>query len=386
MLSRLSKSCFVTIIYLLVVNSDVAADSSSETFTFEPTGTARLDYLSVDNNKRKVKNRFFFRDAIIGGEGKIFKYFGYKVGLNFSNEVRDRISTAYIDYKGFKPVAIRVGRFSPNVFLNYDKSFNEWPASGALVNQLKDGIQFKFKGDNWSVTTSYGTSEETSKTQSKNRRDAYYIQGTYCPFYDKEKAEFSHIGLSNSHIRPRDTYMQFKVKPEARADLNLLKTSQLAHINYGNVANLSLAYSKKSFSTQFEYLGASFNRDAGYKNMFFHGGYAQVAYFLTGESKTYVPSKGKIESIKPIDPVFEFGKSNKRYGLGAWEVAAKYSTVNLNSKEKFGKMDLFGLGLNWYLNDVVKLSNDFLYAKTDKNALIPNSHSKIALMRLEIDF
>ena len=60
-----------------------------------------------------------------------------------------------------------------------------------------------------------------------------------------------------------------------------------------------------------------------------------------------------IESVVPLDPVFT-SKNYKKIGIGAWEIAVKYSVANLNSKTKFGKLLTYGLGLNWYLNENIK--------------------------------
>ena len=81
----------------------------------------------------------------------------------------------------------------------------------------------------------------------------------------------------------------------------------------------------------------------------------------------------------------EISKNYKKIGIGAWEIAVKYSVANLNSKTKFGKLLINGLGLNWYLNENIKLSNDFLISRTDKFAAVPNSISKIVLVRLQIE-
>ena len=360
------------------------ADNNNESFKLQPISTIRLDYLNINNNRVHAKDRFFFRDAVVGVKGKIFYDFKYKVEANFASSVRDRVQQAYIEYEKLDPYIIKVGRFFPSFFLDYDRSFNEWPVAGSLVEQLKDGVQVRTYGDKWTISSSYGNSGSISKTNSENKRDAFYLKGTYVPYFKKENNEYFHIGLANSYLKPK-SYLQYKAKPEARSNFNLLKTSQINNVNYGNVTNLSLAYNYKSFSTQLEYLVSKLNRDAAKPNLAYHGGYVQVAYFLTGESKEYDFKKGKLESITLNNSVFEFAKKNKKFGIGAWEIAAKYSTLNLNSKIKSGKIDIYGLGLNWYLNDNLKLSNDFLLAKTDRNAAVPNSTSKIALFRLQFD-
>ena len=178
--------------------------------------------------------------------------------------------------------------------------------------------------------------------------------------------------------------LKYKIKPEANANFSLLNTGTISSVKNAFITGISAAYNNKEFSTQVEYLGCHIDREMAKPSLFFHGGYAQVGYFLTGESKEYNPSKGRIESVVPLDPVFT-SKNYKKIGIGAWEIAVKYSVANLNSKTKFGKLLTYGLGLNWYLNENIKLSNDFLISRTDKFAAVPNSISKIVLVRLQIE-
>lgn len=358
--------------------SDIKKENPS--FTLDPIGTVKLDYLYMQD----VKNRFYFRDISGGIKGKIFYDFKYKLKFNLAPRVHDRVTQAYLEYKALDPFSIKVGRFSPAFFLDYDNSFNEYPASASMLEQLKDGVQVRTYGDRWTLATSYGNSGAIVKTQPNNRRHALYVSGTYLPYYDEANKEYFHVGLSNSYMKPTNHILQYKIKPEASSKVNLLDTGTLSAVNYGNVTNISMAYNKGPFSTQLEYLVNKLNRDANNKDLLYHGGYIQAAYFLTGESQGYDHTTGEIKGVNVNNPVFEFGKKNQKLGTGAWEVAAKYSTLNLNDNSK-GKLNLYGVAFNWYLNNIMKFSNDFLIARTDKNAALSNKTSKIASIRLQID-
>ena len=100
----------------------------------------------------------------------------------------------------------------------------------------------------------------------------------------------------------------------------------------------------------------------GPQNYMFNGGYIQVAYTLTGENRAYDKRIGTLAREY-------FGKQGLQnawivrdedgslcWGRGAWEVAARYSYVDLNSgigpdRIQGGIMDGVTLGLNWYLNN-----------------------------------
>lgn len=368
-----------------VFADDIQQKEKDPSFTFTPKGTMRLDYLGVTNNKQAVKDRFYLRDLLVGGKGQIFYDFDYRVELDLLNDVFDKVEQAYVEYKKFDPIRVKVGRFNHSFFLDYDKSFNEWPAIGSLLIYENDGVQLKTHGDNWTVSGSYGSSEAVYNNAPENKRKAYYAQATYSPYHNTEKKEYVHLGASASYIIPKGQVLGYSIKPEVKANLNLINTGNIVSINDGRIGSVAAAYNKQSFSVQGEYLGYSLDRKTPQPDLFFHGGYAQVAYLLTGEDKEYIPSQGKIEAVNPKDPVFTFS-NYKKFGIGAWEIACKYSTLNMNSKQKFGKLDTYGVGLNWYLNYNMKISNDFLLSKTDRNAAVANSTTKIALFRLDIDF
>lgn len=374
----------MTIIIIDTVNSLAAYTKDKDSsFTFEPKGSLKLDYLGIKNNRLNLKDRYYIRDLLIGGKGQILNDFDYRFEINTLGDKYNIINQAYIEYKRYDPVSIKIGRMFHSFFLDYDKSFNERQAISTLLIQVKDGVQVKTHGSNWTVTGSYGMSEAIYNNKNADRKNSLYAQATYSPYYNEKKQEYIHLGIASSYIMPKES-LKYKMSPETNANFSLLNTGAISFVNNAFITGVAAAYNNKAFSTQVEYLGCNIDREITKPNLFFHGGYAQVGYFLTGESKEYNPSKGRIESVVPLDPVFT-SKNYKKIGIGAWEIAVKYSVANLNSKTKFGKLVTYGLGLNWYLNKNIKLSNDFLISRTDKFATIPNSISKIVLARLQID-
>ena len=101
------------------------------------------------------------------------------------------------------------------------------------------------------------------------------------------------------------------------------------------------------------------------QNRSFNGGYAQVSYFLTGENRTYDRRLGRLGTIA-VTPDENFwavrdedGTIN--HGLGAWELAARYSYLNLNDGPvEGGVMQGLTFGLNWYLSPNLKFQFDYV--------------------------
>ena len=85
----------------------------------------------------------------------------------------------------------------------------------------------------------------------------------------------------------------------------------------------------------------------------FSGGYVDVGYFLTGESRNYNPYFGQFWRLKPKS---DLGQG----GLGAFELRARWQTIDLNDRLAVvdgsvtgitgGEASGFTVGLNWYFN------------------------------------
>ncbi len=125
------------------------------------------------------------------------------------------------------------------------------------------------------------------------------------------------------------------------------------------------------FSVQAEY-GWAFANDAfvGGKSqgdLGFHGGYVQLSYFLTGENRTYDKRFGKLgtQYIARANTPFWFVRDEDRrwsLGRGAWEIAARYSHLDLNSGlVQGGQFDGLEFGVNWHLNNNLKVQFDYLH-------------------------
>ncbi|MDR6306728.1 phosphate-selective porin [Nitrobacter vulgaris] len=57
-------------------------------------------------------------------------------------------------------------------------------------------------------------------------------------------------------------------------------------------------------------------------------------------------------------------------GIGAWEIAARYSYMDLNDNLVFGgKQNNVTVGLNWYLNDNMRVMFNWIHGTIAKSNL-----------------
>lgn len=98
----------------------------------------------------------------------------------------------------------------------------------------------------------------------------------------------------------------------------------------------------------------------------FSGYYVTLSYFLTGENRAYDKRLGRLASnyVTRIHSPFWFVRDedgNLSRGCGAWEVAARYSYVDLNDDViAGGKLSQWTVGLNWYLCPNMKMQFQYL--------------------------
>ena len=93
------------------------------------------------------------------------------------------------------------------------------------------------------------------------------------------------------------------------------------------------------------------------------GWFAQAGYILTGET---------IADRVLIDPLHPFDLRRGKFGPGAWELTARYSSLTLGNQVFTSgladpnlwtnRADMVDVGVNWYLNKWVKIYFDWEHA------------------------
>jgi phosphate-selective porin OprO/OprP len=228
---------------------------------------------------------------------------------------------------------------------------------------------------------------------------------TGLPIYENDGRCLLHLGGSATWRHARTGTVNFSTDPEivdkaggdngygnpagvtapnALTGFAAAPGNKTAWVSTGNIAANSssvfageLLYIRGPFSLQAEYDWAYIDgaivggKNRG--NIGFTSGYVQASYFLTGENRTYDKRLGRLggEYISRANTPFwlvrgEDGKFN--YGLGAWELAARYSRINLNdSFIHQGILDQWEMGVNWHLNNNLRIQ--FLYLQANRFAL-----------------
>jgi phosphate-selective porin OprO/OprP len=94
--------------------------------------------------------------------------------------------------------------------------------------------------------------------------------------------------------------------------------------------------------------------------LFFHGGYCQVLYFLTGEHQDYDKREGVFGRVVPRNN-FRSTKAEGCSSCGAWQVGVRFGYLDLNDKAiQGGQVYDWTVGLNWFLNPNMKVQFNYI--------------------------
>jgi phosphate-selective porin OprO/OprP len=153
--------------------------------------------------------------------------------------------------------------------------------------------------------------------------------------------------------------------PELTVDNTGTKLVSTGTLNAESVSEWGIesALQWQSFYGQAGYFGYGVDQRGALPAYDFDGWYAQAAFVLTGESRNYNGATASFTSPKPRIPFSLAGG-----GWGAWEIAGRFSDLNLNDNPgtlghalptgglRGGDQRIWSAAVNWYPNSALKFA------------------------------
>ena len=134
-------------------------------------------------------------------------------------------------------------------------------------------------------------------------------------------------------------------------------------------------------SLQGEYIHADVDRETG-GDLAFNGYYIYGSYFLTSDLRNYKADKGVFDIIQPAQTFRLHGD-----GWGAWELATRYSVLDLNDADiNGGEERNFSLGLNWYPNSFVRLMANYIHVLDIDGGVHDNEDLDLFQVRAQVAY
>lgn len=379
------------------------------------TVTPTRDVQFKDLSSGSVVRRAFF-----GVEGKAFKDFWYEFRYNAggsngggpATEGDPLLSLARIAYLGIPHFRLNLGVIEPAFMYEGTTSSGQLPflerpeidniAAGSFgAGDARRGVEAVYQkesafraGDNLVLGGAFTGNQTGSASGHGNGGDEatnLLAHGSYRVWSDGTSnvsfgGDYSHAftggGSGGGALRLSD-------RPEFRVDgSRLIDTGSLAAKN-GSMWAVSGGANLENFYLGGEYARFNVDRKASGARVadtpHFSGWYVEGTWVLTGEPKSYTVGAtnneaGGFGAPKVATPFSFDGES-----WGAWELTARYSETGLNWHETRvatataqagiagGREQVLMFGLNWYLNNNIKLQVNDAIVQVDKLAAAGSS-------------
>lgn len=358
-----------------------------------------------------------FRRARIRVNGKIYENVNWIMEYGFENGVPQFFDV----YGEIEPLPalglLRIGHFREPFSLDALTSGNNLTfierslIQEAFVPFRNYGILSQNTYLDDSVNFALGVFRSASNGVSADAGDRNYsVTGrlTWNPYYEDNGKHALHFGIAGNwrnHPRlnaegipvqngglPR---VRFRTRPEDRVNAPRFANTGFILASDSQRVGTELAYGSGPFLFQSEYamvwvpdpmlLGDVAPRGTA----FFHGGYAQMSYFLTGENRPYSREYAFFGHCVPYENFFCMKDecANIIKGRGAWEIGARYSYLNLNSQGiNGGILHAVTFGLNWHLNWNTRFMFNYILNYRDAAGDTSDGLTRILASRFQIDF
>jgi phosphate-selective porin OprO/OprP len=378
-----------------------------------------------------------FRRMYLGLQGKIFGDWSYNVNFDFGGsggtETPGHIQSVYVEYDGLAPWGFRIGAFPPPSNLedstgSGDTIFLERNAPSDMQRNIAGGDGRDAVSILYTAPSVFGALSYTGNKVQDGAKALAAAGATAAPNFDEQQGvvgrlswlpinqDHAHwlIGVNGTYVfnlpdavagqlanlsnTPGGTALNsvsLSDPPELTFDSNGYTLANTGALNANHVSQwgVETAGNWGSLYGQAGYYGfevdrsqAAFTTTTGTQIVqpsadHFSGWYAQGTWILTGEERLYNPATGAFAPPRVTEP-FNFHNGT----WGAFELAARYSDLNLNdhvndpsnvvvanaagapagthtydfyNTVRGGDQRVATLGLNWFPNNAVRFAFNY---------------------------
>jgi phosphate-selective porin OprO/OprP len=336
-------------------------------FKFAFGGRLQFDAGLFIQDKTRLGDGTEVRRGRIKSYGTVWNNWDYKLEVNFDPDLGVPVTDGWLRYSGYKPFTVTVGHqkvpFSQSSMTSSNwQVFQERALSDAFIDNEEQGrrrmgVAVASHGDMWN----YSGGVFSGGLDDSNGEDEDFGTGHRIVFAPiAEKTRVAAIGGSVIYREFNDqSELRLRARPESHvAGARLVDTGVLPTSKDIVMYNVETTMVAGRFHGQAEYTAAYVRRNGGQKDVDFYGFYVQAGVFLTGESRNYDQKSGKYKRVMP-----------KHKTLGAWEIAARFSQIDLSDRDLRGgvQRDLT-VGLNWWANANVMFRLNYVYGNARPNS------------------
>ena len=353
--------------------------SADGDFKLKFGGRIMYDYACWNTNFNGTDESFNgseFRRVRLFNSGQVYKHVKYKIQFDFAGE-EISFKDVYMEITKVPFLGnIKVGHFKEPFRLEALTSskyitFMERGLPIEFFPERNVGIMLhnNFMDNKLSVQAGIFQNGLNDGEQNGNRNITSRI--TFLPINNEDN--LLHLGIGFSTRKNSANSYSVSARPENHLGNNLISASISNSVDHTNLIGTEMAFIIGSLSIQGEYVMTSVSANETFN---FSSYYGQISYFLTGEKRKYKNSFAGFDRVSPSNNIGD-------YGMGALELAARYSSMDLSEADG-GALNDITLGLNWHLNPCTRIMLNYVIGTADINSETLNENT--LQMRMQIDF
>lgn len=348
------------------------------------------------NVPKDQSNILGLRDARIAVSGEGFNIYDYKVELSYEygpdGNTSARLKDAYMGAKNIPGLDyVRVGHYKVESGMSYTMSARNTTAMERTTDvqlfspgrRFGGGQTYYFANEHvrwFNGVFAAKKMDDIKYNVDDNQGIIYNTRLTFLPYYCNDGEDYLHFGGHYLYYQnPAGKNLNFTAPGSARIggfgragnwyDVTAVEASQY------NQGGLETAWGCGPLGISSELFGGTFGNE---RNMY--GGYVEVRWFLTGDSRLYdkklgVP--GNVKTKKNFDCVKECVRTphGNREGfsaksLGAWELYTQWGFTDADrvyfvdelTGGAGGRTTDLTVGLNWYWNPNTRMMFEYIHS------------------------
>ena len=355
------------------------------------------------------QDRFNFRRLRIGVKGDLNDNMFYKYEGEFAGGNNPSYRDAYLGWKNlpfFNKVIIgnhkrpysldHLNSSNHNVFIERPFSIEAFNQDNRRLGISSSGYSCDLK-QNWRYGIwNHRLTQNGSGYVGDHYQPEIASRRAFTPWYDECSGGrgYFHFGLASSIAFPNgrggvENDARYRTRPEARTSGRWLDTGRIVGANTLRLTGVESVLNLGAFQAVAEWQRVDVDRTGPIgTDLTFHGGYFQFSYFLTGEHIPWNRKTGTIGRVKPFENFFRVRdcNCNVQRGMGAWQIAARYSYADLNDLDIVGgDGEALTVGLNWHWNERARMQFNYIIGDI-KREPIGSGDYEIFGVRFMVDF
>lgn len=298
-------------------------------------GRLEMDAAGYSSGVLEDEGGLDMRRFRLGLAGRVRFWSGWNYKLEFDlTDGENTLSDAYLSWRSDKWGTFRVGNQRVAQTLSGQTSSLSIPLMERSLPILAFTLTRRL-GIGWDTHLRKMGANITVFSLDPNKgvgSEGWAARGYFNP--SREKFHVIHVGASFMQLSSDDD-ARFWARPESHVtNIRLVDTGIWPEVNTSSAAGLELAGARGPVTLRSEFYRTEWSLPE-HSNPKFKGLYVEASWFLTGELAHYRSGK--------------FIRPNIKRDRGAWEVVARFSSIDLNDGEvQGGTQKNLSVGVNWY--------------------------------------